>query len=145
MEAYYRQFGFSVSMAELEKCNATTHIELNQYYANGDNEDGTKRFQAMYLIISTDSDRYSGIWNDLNNITLLGTDNYTKTTTAPYNVLCRYKKPAPPCQLHAPPSVVTFFQSGDIENNNTTLGNAGRYFPEVTCYRFQERGRYAVD
>ena len=80
-EAYYRRFGAAISTAELEKCNTTTHIELNKSYLNGDNEDITKRFQAMCLIMSAESDRYSGIWNDLKNSTLLGIDNYPKTTT----------------------------------------------------------------
>ena len=88
----------------------------------------------MCLTISSDSDRYSGIWNDLNNSTLLGTYNYPKTTTAAYYVLCCYKKPAPPCQVHVPPAEVTFFQIGDTEKNNTTPGNCGGSFPEVTCY-----------
>ena len=56
-EAYYWQFEASISTAELENCNATTHIELNKSYADGDDENGTKRFQAMCLIMSADSDR----------------------------------------------------------------------------------------
>ena len=107
-------------MAELEKCNAKTNIELNKAYTNGDDKERTKRFQAMCLIMSAESDRYSVIWNNLNNSTLLGTENYTKTTTSAYDVLCYYKKPAPPCQVHAPPAAVPFFQSGDTEKNKTT-------------------------
>ena len=85
----------------------------------------------MCLIMSTDSDRYSGIWNNLNNRTLIVKDNYHKTTTASYNVLCRYNKLAPPRQVDAPPAAVTFIQIGKPENN-------WRSFPEVTCYRFQD-------
>ena len=33
-EAYYRIFEASVSTADMEKCNATTHMELNKAYAN---------------------------------------------------------------------------------------------------------------
>ena len=87
-EAYHIQFEAAISAAELEKCNATTHIELNRSYADGDNEDDTKRFEAMCLIMSADLGRYSGIWNNLNNSTLLGTYNYPKTTTTAYDVLC---------------------------------------------------------
>ena len=79
----------------------------------------------MCPIMSTDSDRYSGIWNDLNNSTLLGTDNYPKNTTSAYDVLCCYKKPAPPHQVHTPPAAVTFFQSGDTDKDKTTTGNDG--------------------
>ena len=43
-EAYYIIFEATISTAELEKCNATTHMEPNKAYANGDNEFGTKRF-----------------------------------------------------------------------------------------------------
>ena len=93
--------------------------------------------------MSDDSDQYSGIWNDLNNSTLLGTEKCPKTTTDAYDVLCCYKKPAPPCQVHAPPAVVTFFQSGDTEKNKTIPGNDVRSFPEVTCYCCQETGNYA--
>ena len=82
MEAYYRQFEADISTAELEKCNATTRIELNKAYAGVDNADGTKRFQEMCLIMSAGSDRYSGICNDLKNRTILGTDNYPKTKAA---------------------------------------------------------------
>ena len=100
-------------MVEMEKCNATTHKELNKDYASWYDKYGTKRFQAMSLILSADSEQYSGIWNDLNNSTLLVIDNYPKPKTAAYILLCRYKKPALPRQVHAPPTEVIFFQSGD--------------------------------
>ena len=67
----------------------------------------------MCLIMSADSEQYSGIWKDLKNSSLIGTDNYPKTTTTAYNVLCYYKKPSPPHQVHAPPAAVTFVQSVD--------------------------------
>ena len=56
-EAYYRRFEAAISTAELERCNATTHMELNKFYAYGDDEYGIKRFQAMCLIVSADSDQ----------------------------------------------------------------------------------------
>ena len=52
-EAYYRISEADISTAELENFNATTHMELNKSYANGNNRDGTKRFQAMCLIMSS--------------------------------------------------------------------------------------------
>ena len=122
----------AISTAELAKCNVTTHIELSKAYADVYDEDGTNRFQTMCLIMSADSDQYSGIWNYLNNITLLGTEKYPKTTTAANDVLCRYKKPAPPHQVHAPPAAVTCAQSVDTEKNKTTPDNDGISFPEVT-------------
>ena len=79
-------------MDELVKCNTTNHVELNKTYECGGDEDSTERFQAMWLITSSNSEWYSGIWNDLNNTTLLGTDNYPITKTSAYDVLCRYKK-----------------------------------------------------
>ena len=60
-EAYYRRFEVAISTAEVEKCNATAHLELNKAYENGDNEDGTEKFKEMCLIISADSERLSGI------------------------------------------------------------------------------------
>ena len=86
----------------------------------------------MCQIVYTDSDRYSIIWNNLNNSPLLGTDNYPKTTTAAYDVLCCYNKSTPPHQVHAPPEAVTFVQSGETGVNKTTPWNYGRSFPEVT-------------
>ena len=53
-EAYYRRFEAAISTAELETCNATTHIELNKAYADGDDKYGTKRFQSICLIMSAD-------------------------------------------------------------------------------------------
>ena len=55
-EAYYRRFEADISTAELEKCNTTTHMELNKPYTNGDNEDRTKRLQEICLIMSSESD-----------------------------------------------------------------------------------------
>ena len=81
MEVYYRHFEVAISTSKLAKCNAITHIELNKAYADGDDEDGTKMFQEMCLIMSADSDQFSGIWNNLKNSPLLGTENYKKTTT----------------------------------------------------------------
>ena len=71
-------------------------MELNKDDMNGDDEDITNRLQSMCNIMSSDSDRYSGIWNNLKNITLVGTYNYTKTKTTAYGVLGRYKKTTPP-------------------------------------------------
>ena len=82
----------------------------------------------MCLVMSNDSDRYSWIWNDLNNSTLMITDNYPKTTTVAYDVLLCYKKPAPQRQVHTPPESVMFFQSGDTEENKTVPGNDGGSF-----------------
>ena len=56
-EAYCRRFEATISMAELSKCNATTHIELNKSNANGDDKDGTKKFKEMCLTMTADSDR----------------------------------------------------------------------------------------
>ena len=69
----------------------------------------------MCPIMSDDSERYSGIWNNLEDSTLLGIEKYPKTIAAAYNVLCHYKKPAPSRQVHAPSAVVTFFQTCEKE------------------------------
>ena len=73
----------------------------------------------------------------------MGTENYPKTTTDAYNVLCCYNKPAPQRQVHTPPAAFTFLQSGDTDKNKITPGNYWRSFREVTCYRCQETGNYA--
>ena len=112
----------------MAKCNAKKHIELNRAYVHGEDKYDTKMLQAMCIIMSADSDWYSGIWNDLKNSTILGTENYPKITTAAYNVMCCYKKRAPPRQVHAPPAAVTFLQRCDKEKNKITPGNDGRYF-----------------
>ena len=65
----------SISTDELTKRNTLNHMELNKTCTGGYDEEVTKRFQAMCLIVSNESERYSGIWNNLNNINLLGTDN----------------------------------------------------------------------
>ena len=79
----------------------------------------------MCLIMSADSDQYSGIWNNPNNSTVLGTYNYPKTRTAAYDVLYHYKKLAPTGQVHALPAAVTLVKSGNIEKIKTVLGNYG--------------------
>ena len=101
-------------------------MELNKTYTGGVNEDGTKRFQEISLIMSTDSEQYSGIWNNMKNITILGTDNYPRTTISTYDVLCNYNKSTPQRQVHAPPASVTFVQHCDTENNKIVPGNNDR-------------------
>ena len=91
----------------------------------------TNRFQAMCLIMSAELERYSGICNNLENITLLVTDNNPKPKIAAYDVLCRYKKPATPRQVHTPPAAIAYVQSVDTEKNKTTPDNDGISFPEV--------------
>ena len=129
-EAYYRRFEAAILMTELAKWNGITHTELNKTYTGGDNEDGTKSFQSVCLITSAESYWYSGIWENLKNITLLGTDNYPKTTTTTYDILCRYKKPTPQRQLHMPPSSSMFFQIGDTERIKRVPENGGRSFTD---------------
>ena len=94
-------------------------MKLNKVCVNGDDEDSTKRFQSMCLIVSYDSNRCSRIWNDLENITLLFTKNYPKTTTSVYDVLCCYNKPTTPRQVQAPPKAVTVIQIDDTEKKNS--------------------------
>ena len=68
-------------------------MELNKTYTGGDNDNGTKSFQEMCLLMSAYSVWYSGIWDELKNSTILGADNYPKTPTAAYYIFLRYKKP----------------------------------------------------
>ena len=56
-EAYYRIFEAAISTAELEIYNATTHMEINKAYENGDDEYGTKGFHAMCIIMSAELDQ----------------------------------------------------------------------------------------
>ena len=82
-------------------------------------------FQAMCLIMSADLGFYSGICYDLNNITLLGGDNYPRTTTAAYYLRFHYKKIIPQRQVCAPSAAKTFVQSGDTEKNKKVPENDG--------------------
>ena len=109
-EEYYSRFESSISTAELAKFTTSTHIELNRRYAVRNNNDGTRRSQAMFLLMLVDSEKFSGVWDDLKNNTLLDTENYPKTSTNAYNVLCRYKNITTPLP-QSPPSSVEFLQS----------------------------------
>ena len=62
--------------------------ETKQDIHRGGGNDGTNSFQAMCIFMTDDSKQFSGVWNDLKNNTLLGTDYYPKTLTAKYDVLC---------------------------------------------------------
>ena len=92
----------------------------------GGGKDGNKRFQEMCLIMSSESEIYSIIWNYLKNSTLLGIDKYPITTIATYEILFRYKKSTPQSQVQAPPETVKFFQCGDTEKIYIVPGNYGR-------------------
>ena len=65
MESYYRRFEAAITTAGLENFTATTHAELNRTYAGDDNDDITRRFQAMCLLALVDPKTFSGVWNDL--------------------------------------------------------------------------------
>ena len=69
-------------------------MELKKTYTGVDDENDTNLIQVMCILVSDDSEQYSGIWDDLNNITLLGTENYKKTTTAVYEPFCRNNNPS---------------------------------------------------
>ena len=56
-EEYYIRFEAAISTSEMAKWNETTHMELNKDYADGDDEDDTKRFQEICLIMSAESDQ----------------------------------------------------------------------------------------
>ena len=58
--------------------------------------------------------------------TLLGTENYQKTPTSAYDVLCCSKKPTPQLQAHTPPRLVTFVQSDNVNNIKKVPGKDGR-------------------
>ena len=50
-EAYHIIFEAAISTSDLEKCDATIHMELNKSYANVDYKYVTKRFQEMFIIM----------------------------------------------------------------------------------------------
>ena len=56
MEAHCRRVDVTISTADLKKCNTTNLIELSKAYVDGENEDGTKRFQEMCLIMFAELD-----------------------------------------------------------------------------------------
>ena len=58
-------------------------MDLNKTWMGGNEENGTKRFQVMFLLMLDDSEQYSGIWNELKKHNLMGTYNYPKSTPLP--------------------------------------------------------------
>ena len=50
-----------ISTTKLEKCTATTHVDLNKTYTRGNNENAIKRFQAMCLFMSDNYEQQSEI------------------------------------------------------------------------------------
>ena len=99
---------------------------MNRTYADGNNEDGNRRFQVMYLLISANPKQLSGVWNYLEKNTLLGTKNYPKTLNAAYDVLCWYKKLTTLRQMHISPGAVTFLQSDETSKTPVPVSN-GRF------------------
>ena len=75
----------------------------------------------------------------------MGTENYPRTITTAYYLLCGYKKTTPQRQVHAPPASVVSVQYYDTENNKIVPGRYGRSFPAVPCYICQEKGHYVVN
>ena len=50
-------------------------LETQQDLHGGGGDDNiAKRFEAMCLLVSADSEKYSGIWDKLKNSTLLSTE-----------------------------------------------------------------------
>ena len=86
----------AIYTVELEKYTETTLTELNRTYTGGEANNGTSKFQARRFLLLANSKRFSGVWNNLKNITLLGTGNYPKTPTAAYNILFWHKNLTPP-------------------------------------------------
>ena len=54
-EAYNRRFESSISTAELSKSTPTMYMEINKTHAGGNNNNVTKRFQDMCLLVSAES------------------------------------------------------------------------------------------
>ena len=108
----------------------------------GDNDNRAKRFQDMCLFMSNDSERFSGIWNDLDNNTLMNIENYPKTPDTANDVLCLHRNLTPPHKAHAPPGAVSFVQHGNT-GSNTVPVNYRQSFIEVTCYLYHQMGHYA--
>ena len=63
------------------------HMELNNTYVGKDDKNVTKRFQAMCLLMSDDSEKYSGFLDELKSTTLLGTEN-TQILQPPHMTYC---------------------------------------------------------
>ena len=93
---------------------------------------GTSKFQAMRFLLLANSKRLSGVWNNLKNITLLGTENYPKTPTAAYNIIFWNKELTPP-RPQEPPSEVALLQSNN-PNITAVPGSNGNLFMDVNCY-----------
>ena len=46
-KANYQRFEAAISTSDFEKCTATTHMELSKTYTWGNEDNGTKIFEAM--------------------------------------------------------------------------------------------------
>ena len=121
--------------------NNQTH-EMHSHNTRGTKQDNsTKSFQNMCLLMSTKSKQFSGIWYDLKNNTRPGTYNFPKTLISANSIFCWCKNTKPPCQTHAAPGAVTFVQ-GDNKGSKPLQDNTGQSFADVTCYHWQEMGYY---
>ena len=58
IEAYYRRFEAAISTYKIEKFTATTHMKLNKTYTVGKDDNVTKRFQEMCLLVSANFEWY---------------------------------------------------------------------------------------
>ena len=118
-------------------------MELNRTHTVGRDDDGTKKFQSMCLLMMDYSELLSVMWYDLKNNTLLGTENCSNTPTGAYDVLCQYNKLTPPHQRHATPGAVTFVQH-DNTGRNMVPDNYGQSFANSRFYGCQNMGHCVV-
>ena len=78
----------------------------------------------------------------MKNSTFLSTDNYSKTPTVAYDILCQYKNLDPQRQAHTPTGTAMFVHRDNANSSKKVPGNDGRLFADVMCYRCQEMGNY---
>jgi len=95
---------------------------------------------------------FTNLWSELKNSMLKGHDDYPKSLTAAYNLLCNYR--APTSQRTTDSQVNVSFLQATNDQENPTTGNAtetqesvpgtnGQCYPRTFCYCCRRHGHIA--
>ena len=102
-------------------------------------EEVEEKLAATYFITFADPGRFSGLWEDLHNATLLGRDEYPLTLTMAYDLLNHYRSSRKP-NNRTQDAHVSFAQMQSAGPRELVPGTDGNTHDDVTCFKCMRGG-----
>lgn len=122
----------------MNKASLANHPEFVKHTIENDASTKTQtdvedKLAATYFLTFADPTRFSGLWKDLHNSTLLGRDEYPSSITMAYDLLNHYRGKQKQSNRFMDTHVS--FAQVKLDSVDLVAGTDGNTHNDVTCFK----------